>query len=355
MTRYLEIVFRNKLRLLVLVVMLPLAFSALNLYLWRSYSVSESVWVDDPSTFGQNTASSIGFDPYSTPAQNYARLFSNLLGTQSFNNAVGDELQAEGVINSDQERIALISSLSQLAAIPGRATSAGGGAGSAGGTGGAAAAGDHVMTIRYVCSRVNLCLSVLAVVLDIFRSQYADLKARAATTARAIYQQQLNAAEADVAAVTAAIQKYEAAKPKSSGRTQVQVDPVLTALQHDLDAANKAVDTAKTNLQSVDTITQVSNGMAKDLSVVDGPKMQDGLYGIKGFGSDNLKSDSIAWASCLLMAVAYLILVAFIDRSVREPDVIKNKFAKPVVVIPAYQSRPRTTPLNRLKKLKKSA
>src|SRR5712664_4059058 len=83
LTRYLDIVFRSKLRLLVLLLALPIAVSAIDLYLWRSYEVTEVVWVDDPSIFGRGTTSALGYNAYLTPAQNAALLFSNLLGTQS--------------------------------------------------------------------------------------------------------------------------------------------------------------------------------------------------------------------------------------------------------------------------------
>jgi hypothetical protein len=84
----LEILFRNKVRLLLLLVVFPLALSAIDLYIWHSYEVSEVIWVDDPSTFGQVASQSIGYNPYLTPSQNEVLLFSNLLGTHTFASAM---------------------------------------------------------------------------------------------------------------------------------------------------------------------------------------------------------------------------------------------------------------------------
>jgi hypothetical protein len=336
-TRYLEILFRSKYRLIVLVVLLPVVFSAVDAYLWRSYNTNEAVFVDDPGVFGQGTASALGFDPYSTPAQNFARLFSNLVGTQTFNFAVADELANHGIIHTSAERAALVASLSQLTVSPGQVSSGGSGGSSASAAGGN---GDHLITISYVCKREYVCQSVLSAALDVFRIQYSNLKARASATARAIYEANLKVGLADVAAATAAIQKYIASLPKtSSHNVQTVQDPQLTELQHEQEVAQKEVDTANSQILGVDNITKVSAGMANDLSVVDGPKTLPGLYGIKGLGSDNLKSDAIAFGACLFAAAAYVILVAFLDRTVRDPHQIKARLGKTVVTIPEYQTQ----------------
>jgi hypothetical protein len=336
--RYLEIVFRSKLRLLALILVFPLAFTAVDFYLWRTYDTSELVWVDDPGTFGQGTASALGFDPYSTPSQNFARLFSNLIGTQSFNEAVADKLMTTGAIHTTAERTALITSLAQLTVSPGRVTGSGGSQGSSGGGGGAN--GDHIITIRFICKKEALCLAVLSAVLDVFRAQYSDLKARSAATARAIYVANLKQGQADLAAATSAIEKYEASKPKSTkGAPQNTQDPILTGLQHQLDSAQKEVDNANAQILQIDTISQITAGITNDLSVIDQPQTKGGLFGVRGLGNDNLKADAIALACCLIAAAAYLVLVAFLDRTVRDANQISARLQKPVIAIPDYTTR----------------
>jgi hypothetical protein len=342
LTGYLDIIFRSKLRLLVLMLLLPLAFSALDLYLWRSYEVVELVNIPEPTIFGQNSAFYLGFDPYATVAQNYTRLASNVIGTQSFNSALADELEGEGLIHPGRERAALLASLGQLTLTPGGAPSAGAG----GGSSGAAAGGDHEMTIRYVCSRAAQCSTVVAAVIPVFRSVYADLKAKAADASRAVYEPQMKAAVASHDAAVVAVQQYEAKEPKSTTRSsQPLVDPVLNSLNAEVDRTQKVIDQLNTQLQSIQTQTQVANAVASDLQIVDGPRVLNGLYGIKGLRSDNVKTDTLVWAGCLAAAAAYLLLVAYLDRTVRDPAQIKNRLGKRVITIPAYASKSKRTKL----------
>jgi hypothetical protein len=331
----LDILFRSKIRLLVLVVLLPAVLSGVNFYLWRSYEATEVVFVDDPNTFGQGLALALGYNPYQTPAQNAAKLFSNLLGTQTFNNALADKLTTQGVIHSDRERASLITSLSQLTVTPGGAPSGGG---SAGGGSAAATPGDRTVTLRTVCSKEYLCLAVLPAALDVYQSQYQDLKARAAATARGIYEANLKAAEAEYAAAIAAMQKYVASLPKTTSHQAQTTDPIMLQLQHDLDSTQKAVDDARAKVKSIDTLTQVTKGLVSDMFVVDGPRTQKGLYGIKGLRNEHIKTAAIAFGACLVAGIAYVILVAFLDRAVRNIEEIKNRFDRPVIAIPSYES-----------------
>lgn len=329
LSRYLEIAFRSKLRLIVLVVLLPVALSGLNFYLWRSYDSVEVVYIDDPQIFGQGMGSQLGFNPYETVGQNYAQVFSNQLGTQSFNNAMIDSLTAQGTAQSDLERKALLASLTGLTLTPGGSTLGSGAV--------AAIAADHAITFHYVCTKEVICATVLATVLPVFRSQYADLKSQAAAKARTVYEPMLKDAEARHAAAVAAVQHYLATKPANDHGTQ-QSDPVLTALQAEIADAQKDIDLAQGQLQHVDTITQIANTIASDLHVVDGPRTLPGLYGIKGFRNDNLKTDAIVFIGCLLAAAAYLVLVGFLDRTVRDPGQLKA-LGRPVITIPDYQAQ----------------
>jgi hypothetical protein len=267
-----------------------------------------------------------------------------MIGTQSYNDALADQLLAQGVIHTGQERAMVIGSLDQLTVTPGGAVtsrSSGGSSGTSGGTGGNPP--DHTLTMRYVCKQVDLCIRLLPVALDVFRSNYADLKAQAAATARAVYEPQLRAAQAQLASATDAYQRYEASLPAKSSKSPTQsshVDVTQQALLHDIDQAQHAVDVAQTQLQNIDNITLVANALLSNIYVIDGPKMGDAMLGIPGFGKGNLKVDGIIWATCIAAAAAYLILVGFLDRTVREPDEIKNRLGKSVVTIPAYQSPP---------------
>jgi hypothetical protein len=333
LSRYFEIFFRSKLRLVALLLILPLALSALNLYLWRSYVATEVVWVDDLGTFGQGAALAVGYNTYLTPAQNAALRFANVMGNQSFNSALGDKLVADGVINPGQERTALIASLGSLTVSPGGVTTAGSSA-----TTGAGFSPDHIVTVSYLCKAKAVCLAVLAEALDVYRSLYSDLKARGVAAARSIYEAQLTTAKAQRASALAALQAYDASQAKKGTQNGSSLsDPVRTQLTHDYDAIQKTVDQVTLEVQSVDTAAQLTTGVSSDMYVIDSPKIQPGQFGIPGFRSDNLKTDAIILVGCLAAAVAYLVLVAFLDRTVRDPGEIKARMGKAVFAIPDFR------------------
>jgi hypothetical protein len=184
-----------------------------------------------------------------------------------------------------------------------------------------------------------MCLVVLPAALETLRSQYLDQKARAAASAKAIYEGDLAAGQTHRAAAIAAYKAYQATLPKATSHSAQTEDPVITSLQHDIDATQKEIDDANAALQNNEKMAKVTIAFVNDIAALDQPRTQKGLYGIKGMRSDNLKTDAIAFASCLAAAAIYLILLGFLDRSVRDPEEIKNRIGRPVVVIPTFQQR----------------
>jgi hypothetical protein len=196
------------------------------------------------------------------------------------------------------------------------------------------------MTLRYICPDVNLCKPVLNVALDVYRAEYSKQKSRAIETARSIYAKQLETAQAQVGSSVTALQAYDAQHPRAAG-SSIADDAARVTLQHGLDQAQAGVDKVKSDVAHLETATQVANGITGDMAVIDQPKMGKGLFGIPGLRSDNLKTDSVVFIACLVAAIAYLVLVAFLDRSVREPGEITSKLGKSVVTIPDFQPKRR--------------
>jgi hypothetical protein len=329
--RYIEIVFRSRLRLFALLIALPIAISGLDAYLWRSYDASAVVIVDDPASFGQSASGALGYNPYITPSQNVVIDFSNLLGTERFNNRMADTIAEQGLIRTPGERTAFIASLTGLSVTPG-AILAGGGGGPAGG----GYSANLTLTIQYITNKSSLCAPVIKAALEVLRSMWIEFKAQAAQAARQIYELQLKTAQAKTATAIAALQKYDAQHPRPAGQP-VSTDPVRSGIQHDVDVAQREADVVTTQIDNLDTFGQIPTAMANDMNIIDGPKIQKGLFGISGLRSDNLKTDAVAWVICLLIATSYLILVALVDRSVREPGEIQKRLAKQVFVIPDYR------------------
>lgn len=337
--RYLEVLFRSKLRLLLLVLLLPAAATALNLDVQRSYEAYEVVWVDDPGTFNQTASAAVGYNNYLTPSMNAIQRISDIFGTQSFNNALADKLALDGTIKNGQQRAGLISSLNQLTVGPGGSGSSGSGS-----------APDHTLSIHYICSNPDLCLRVLSVVLDVYRAQYLDLKGRTAADERSTLLAQLNTAQADLKTATDALDKYIAdlekayqakvaeakAKHQQPPQFEIGVDPTFTGLQHAVDKAQKAVDGDYAQLRTIDMLTQAATAISNEMYVVEGPKTVPGLYGLKGFRKDNLKTLGIIWATCLAMGAVYLVLMALMDRTVGDPQEIAKRLGKRIVTIPQF-------------------
>ena len=329
MSRFVEIIFRNKFRLAALIFVLPAILSAANFYLQRSYVATEVVWVGDPGVFGPATQAT-GYNNYLSPAQNANKTFSSLIATQKFKDALADKLQATGTTMTQAQRTALIASFDQLTASTVVSGAGGSGAGSGGGGGSQA---QYTMTISYVCRYADLCIQVLANVVDVHRVEDADLVAQQAAAARAIYTQQLKEAEQNLANAIRAVDAYQAAHPIKPGKT-TSSDPELATLQHDVDSAQGVVDQTGQRLANIDLAEQVSNGMIAAMYVVNAPAVQKGLFGIRGLRSDNLKLDAIVAAACFAAAAIYVVLVAFTDRTVRDPNELKRLTSAEVVTVP---------------------
>jgi hypothetical protein len=99
----------------------------------------------------------------------------------------------------------------------------------------------------------------------------------------------------------AALQSYDAQHPGVLDSTRI-------TLQRNLDQAHAAVDRARAELAQLETVNLVSNGITGDMAVIDAPTTARGLFGISGMRSDNLKTDAMVFAACLVAAIAYLVL-----------------------------------------------
>jgi hypothetical protein len=177
-------------------------------------------------------------------------------------------------------------------------------------------------------------------VVDVYRIQQAALNASTAAAARDVYQKAEKAAEQALASAIAAVTAYEASHPVKAGQAQ-PADPELAALQHEVDLAQGEIDKDKQRLGNIDLVEQTWNGMVISMSLVDGPTIEKGLFGIRGLRSDNLKTDGIAAAAGAAAAAIYVLLIAFLDHTIRHPDELKRRYSTKVVTVPEYHARAR--------------
>src|SRR5262245_50398618 len=94
MVKYVEILFRFKVRFALLLVLLPLVVAGTYVLLFPSYKATAQLWVEDPSYFGGTSPR--GWSIYLTPAQNESDSLNQLAGTRKFSSdlyqALGDTI-----------------------------------------------------------------------------------------------------------------------------------------------------------------------------------------------------------------------------------------------------------------------
>src|SRR5229473_709195 len=111
MAKYVELLFRFRIRFAALLLLLPMGIGAATVVLFPTYRATADLWVDNPNYFGASF-SPIGWNQYLTPAQNQADTLSQLLGTDAFATGLADRLNASGFVTDPVERRQVVGSLS---------------------------------------------------------------------------------------------------------------------------------------------------------------------------------------------------------------------------------------------------
>src|SRR5450759_5867605 len=93
MAKYVEILFRHRLRFLILLLVLPVELAAACIALFPHQSAVSSLWVDTPAYISISAAAS-GWDQYLTPAQNTVDALDQLRSTDSFVKSLSTNLDA---------------------------------------------------------------------------------------------------------------------------------------------------------------------------------------------------------------------------------------------------------------------
>lgn len=150
MVKYVEILFRFKVRFAFLLVVLPAVVGTTTILLMPSYKASATLWVDSPSYFGGATPS--GWSIYLTPAQNEADTFNQQMGTREFGNQLYKQLADR--IPDPTERIHAVVA-AKLFVL---------------------ATGTHLLSIVGSCDRPQICVTVVDTAIIVLRNQQIDLE-----------------------------------------------------------------------------------------------------------------------------------------------------------------------------------
>ena len=305
MSKYLEILFRHRLRFLILLILLPVEIAAAVVAIFPHETAQASLWTDSPTYFGAGT-SATGWNQYLTPAQNTVDAMSQLTSTNAFYRTLSDTLDSTGTRLTNDERSAVWSNFSTDMKIT--------------------ASGSHLVILNYVCSRQLICLNVLSSTVQIYRNWLSVQQQAQAKVALDFYTGQLAAAQTKLAEDQAALNRYLTANPGTKPTDVVvnsEFNQLLRAVTDDQAQVN-SLQSKLSGLQLTNAATaEIDNTI---LSVVDPPRITGGQL-----SSLPRKQLVIAEAACLALALGVLVVMAWSDRNVRDPKELQARLKIPVV------------------------
>ena len=195
MARYIEILFRYKLRFLVLLALLPTAVGAVTIVVSPSYKASAQLWADYPSYFGGATPS--GWSQYLTPAQNEADSLTQLLNTGAFGRDLTSRL-ATAIPDPSERRNAVNGAKISVFST-----------------------GSHLITISATCAKPGICIAVLNAAISVLRDQQIDGEKIQAQAGVQFLTAQLHQTKADLTGSESELRTYLVAHPGA----KVDADP----------------------------------------------------------------------------------------------------------------------------------
>ncbi len=312
MVKYVEILFRYKFRFALLLVLLPALAGGVTVLMFPRYNATAQLWVDDPSYFGGATPT--GWSQYLTPAQNEAAGLQQLLLTRQFSEDLYTRLAAD--IPDPGERIQAIAG-AKITIF---------------------ASGTYLLVAIVSCDKQPVCLYVLDRTIEALRDESIQMEKDNASAGVAFLTAQLKQAQANQSSADDALRKYVVLHPgaKIDADPTTITDPDLAKLATDVQSARAAVNTIQEQINRNQAIASASTAQIQSgPRVVDQPAIVKG--GIIGDGS-GVKKGGMAGGATLALGLGYLLLLGWLDKTVRDPREIEHRFKVPVVTtIPELQ------------------
>lgn len=305
MSKYIEILFRHRLRFLTLFVIFPAVAATAVIVLFPHEAASASIWVDTPAYF-EVPASATGWNEYLTPAQNTVDSLGQLMGTNYFSKALTERLDTSGVFGSADERSSVLSNVyADLKAT---------------------VSGSHLVVFNYTCPRKAVCVSVLQTTIDVYKDWLSAKQQAQAKVALDFYTGQLSSARTKLQNDETSFANYLAAHPNEK-ISETAVNPELDRLYRTVteDRSNVTFLQSKlTTLQLTDAaVSQIDSTV---LNVIDPPRIVSGRL-----GALPRKQLAIADLACLVLAVGVLAVMAWSDRTVRDARELQSRLHIPMV------------------------
>jgi hypothetical protein len=304
MAKYVEILFRHRLRFLILIFILPAELAIAGFFLFPHETAVSALWVDSPA-YIQISPSVQGWSQYLTPAQNTVDALNQLRGTDSFVTALRAKLATMNTFRDASERDSVMDTAATDIAI--------------------VANGSHLVGLTYTCPRQPICTNVLTATESIYRQWLDEQQTAQATVAITFYTGQLSDAQAKLNSDQTALTNYLNAHPNvKPGDAAVlpQFDQLTRNVENDLQQVaylqQKLDDTKLTNA----AVNQIDSTVLK---VIDPPR----TVGAR-LNSLPRKQMLIAGAAGLAFAVVMLVFMSWSDRTVREARDLEKFLRLPI-------------------------
>ena len=315
MSRYVEALFRYKLRFVALIVLLPTAAALASVLLFPWYQATTQLWVNSPSYFGI-VPTATGWDQYLTPSQNESDSIGQLLSTDAFLGQIGDKLLAQGTFSSPAQRNSEMRDLQKFNVY---------------------SVGSHLLVLQVSCRRMRVCLDALSATVDLQREWLKQTEQAQAAVALDFYTAQAKAATDRLNASQAAVKDYLAQHPSVQPNIDtIPLPPEFAVLQQKVNDDQKTLKGFQDRLEGINLASAASDRIEQTiLRVIDPPKPMGGSL----IPSASRKTALMIGLAALVPGLVYLIALGWIDRTIRSVREIEAKIgARVVATIPSMRT-----------------
>jgi uncharacterized protein involved in exopolysaccharide biosynthesis len=305
MARHVEILFRHRLRFATLL-LIPVVLAAYVLISFANFRATATLSIEDPASFGA-TFVPIGWSPGQTAAQNLADSATQVVRTPAFASALSTSLSSSGMSSaSEAQRIASTIGTDLKITVTGA----------------------HLVTMNYSCRQSGLCAQVLDESISLFRQQLIQRQQAQTAATTTFWSGQLTDAEASLAAAESAVQAYGASHPNVS-LDGTSTDPQVVGLLDTVKQWKAKVVEAQDQLSVAQYLSTASARLIQlGTATVDAPHLATpSFYGDKS----SLLPAGLVLLAGLLACVAYVVIMAGVDRTVGDAVLLERRLGVRVV------------------------
>lgn len=309
MAKYVDLLFRFRIRFALLLVVLPAIIGAATIFFFPTYKASAALWVPSTSIYGVGFTP-IGWNRYLTPASNESDTLNQLLGTRAFAAGLNDRLIASGVVPDKTERDQVVWTVVARLKIT--------------------ASGSQLLNISMTCDRAAVCTQVLIEAIDLFNQQQRALQESQSKGAADFLRSQLKDAQASLKVAEDALQTYLAAHPGlKADAASASTNSELARLMGDVDQYKASANDIQYNLLTATSASSASTRLFETgPTVIDSPHISRG--GLLGDGT-SLKRAGMYAGACVAIGLIYLFALGWVDKTTRDVKELERRLKVHVV------------------------